>query len=110
MRHAQAPRRSGRRSTRSTNTTSLSSFIPRGNPLSDVLRPDESFLSPLVAFPTETTFQVARLIYDGFFDEHDFDVVLPHMGGTLLHLAGRIDRGRQEIDDPTAPPAGARHP
>jgi aminocarboxymuconate-semialdehyde decarboxylase len=80
-------------------------FHPHGNPLSDVLGPDESFLSPLVVFPTETTFQIARLIYDGFFDEHDFDVVLPHMGGTLLHLAGRIDRGRQEIDDPTAPPA-----
>ncbi|WP_207590018.1 amidohydrolase family protein [Halomontanus rarus] len=80
-------------------------FHPHGNALSDALGSDESFLSPLVVFPTETTFQIARLLYDGFFDEHDFDVVLPHMGGTLLHLAGRIDRGRQEIDDPDAPPA-----
>lgn len=80
-------------------------FHPHGNPLSDALDADESFLSPLVVFPTETTFQIARLIYDGFFEEYDFDVVLPHMGGTLLHLAGRIDRGRQEIDDPDAPPA-----
>ncbi|WP_114578601.1 amidohydrolase family protein [Saliphagus sp. LR7] len=80
-------------------------FHPHGNPLSDVLDSDESFLSPLVVFPTETTFQIARLIYDGFFDAYDFDTVLPHMGGTLLHLAGRIDRGRQEIDDPNAPPA-----
>lgn len=80
-------------------------FHPHGNALSDDLDADESFLSPLAVFPTETTFQVARLLYDGFFDDYDFDVVLPHMGGTLLHLAGRLDRGRQEIDDPAAPPA-----
>lgn len=80
-------------------------FHPHGNALSDTLDPDESFLSPLVVFPTETTLQIARLLYDGFFDTYDFDVVLPHMGGTLLHLAGRIDRGRQEIDDSDAPPA-----
>jgi len=82
-------------------------FHPHGNALSDDLDADESFLSPLVVFPTETTFQVARLIYNGFFDGYDFDVVLPHMGGTLLHLAGRLDRGRQEINDPDTPPAAS---
>jgi len=80
-------------------------FHPHGNALSDSLGPEESFLSSLIVFPTETMFQIARLLYDGFFDDHEFDVVLPHMGGTLLHLGGRIDRGRQEIDDPDAPPA-----
>jgi aminocarboxymuconate-semialdehyde decarboxylase len=83
----------------------LTAFVhPHGNALSDELDADESFLNPLVVFPTETTFQVARLIYDGFFDDHDFDVVLSHMGGALLQLAGRLDRGRDEIDDPEARP------
>lgn len=83
----------------------LTVFIhPHGNVLSDELGPDESFLNPLVIFPTETTFQVARLIYDGFFDDHDFDVVLSHMGGALLQLAGRLERGRDEIDDPASRP------
>jgi len=77
---------------------------PHGNVLSETLDDSESFLNPLVVFPIETTLQVARLIYDGFFDVHDFDVVLSHMGGTLLHLAGRLDRGRREIDDPDARP------
>lgn len=83
----------------------LTVFVhPHGNALSDELGDAESFLNPLVVFPTETTLQIARLIYDGFFDEHAFDVVLSHMGGALLHLAGRIDRGRSEIDDPRARP------
>lgn len=83
----------------------LTAFIhPHGNVLSDELGDDEAFLNPLVVFPTETTFQIARLIYDGFFDDHEFDVVLSHMGGALLHLAGRLDRGRDEIDDPEAAP------
>jgi len=83
----------------------LTAFVhPHGNALSDELGDDESFLNPLAVFPTETTFQIVRLIYDGFFDRHDFDVVLSHMGGALLHLAGRFDRGRSEIDDPAARP------
>lgn len=83
----------------------LTAFIhPHGNVLSDELNADESFLNPLVIFPTETTVQIARLIYDGFFDDHDFDVVLSHMGGALHQLAGRLDRGRDEIDEPAARP------
>jgi aminocarboxymuconate-semialdehyde decarboxylase len=83
----------------------LTAFVhPHGNALSETLDDDESFLNPLVVFPTETTLQITRLIYDGFFDDHDFDVVLPHMGGTLLHLAGRLDRGRRELDSPDARP------
>lgn len=83
----------------------LTAFVhPHGNVLSDELGEDESFLNPLVIFPTETTFQISRLIYDGFFDDHEFDVVLSHMGGALLQLAGRLNRGRDEIDDPEARP------
>jgi aminocarboxymuconate-semialdehyde decarboxylase len=83
----------------------LTVFVhPHGNALSDDLADDESFLNPLVVFPIETTCQVVRLIYDGFFDRHDFDVVLSHMGGALLQLAGRFERARSEIDDPAARP------
>lgn len=83
----------------------LTAFLhPHGNALSDELGNDESFLNPLAVFPVETTFQLIRLIYDGFFDRHEFDAVLSHMGGALLHLAGRFDRGRSEIDDPAAGP------
>jgi aminocarboxymuconate-semialdehyde decarboxylase len=83
----------------------LTTFVhPHGNALSDELGDDESFLNPLVVFPTETTFRIVRLIYDGFFDRHEFDVVLSHMGGALLQLAGRFERGRNEVDDPAARP------
>jgi aminocarboxymuconate-semialdehyde decarboxylase len=80
---------------------------PHGNRLSDTLGEDESFINPLVIFPTETTLQVTRLIYDGFFDRHEFDVVLSHMGGALLPLAGRIGRAyetaREEGTGPEEP-------
>ena len=79
-------------------------FHPHGNRLSDDLNEDESFLNPLVIFPTETTLQITRLIYDGFFDTYNFDVVLPHMGGTLLHLIGRIDRARDTTQEAGAAP------
>jgi len=79
----------------------LTAFVhPHGNVLSTMLEPEESFLNPLVVFPTDTTLQIARLIYDGFFDDHAFDVVLSHMGGALLPLAGRLERGRREMADP----------
>lgn len=79
-------------------------FHPHGNVLAETLDHNELFLSPLVVFPTETTLQIARLIYDGFFDTYDFDVVLSHMGGAILALAGRLDRARREMDDPDEPP------
>jgi aminocarboxymuconate-semialdehyde decarboxylase len=86
----------------------LTVFVhPHGNRLSDTLGDEESFLNPLVIFPTETTLQVTRLIYDGFFDRHEFDVVLSHMGGALLPLAGRIGRAyetaREEGTGPEEP-------
>ena len=77
---------------------------PHGNRLSDTLGEDESFINPLVIFPTETTLQVTRLIYDGFFDRHDFDVVLSHMGGALLPLAGRIGRAYETTRDADSGP------
>ena len=79
-------------------------FHPHGNALARTLDEEETFLSPIMVFPMETAFQIGRLIYDGFFDRYDFDVVLPHMGGVILPLAGRLDRGRREMGNPDVPP------
>ncbi|MEY7850936.1 amidohydrolase family protein [Natrarchaeobius sp. A-rgal3] len=83
----------------------LPAFVhPHGNRLSDTLNDDESFLNPLVIFPTETTFQITRLIYDGFFDDHEFDVILSHMGGALHHLVGRLERARDTTQEANTGP------
>lgn len=69
----------------------LNAFVhPRYNCLSEDLSEEEWMLKPMLIFPTETTLQVARLIFDGFFDRHDFDVVLAHLGGAIPYLVGRI--------------------
>lgn len=69
----------------------LNAFVhPRYNCLSEELHETEWMLKPMLIFPTETTLQVARLIFDGFFDRHDFDVVLAHLGGAIPYLLGRI--------------------
>ena len=70
---------------------------PARNQLSGTLGNDEWMFNPLVVFPTDTTLQIARLIFDGFFDRHDFDLVLSHFGGALPYLVGRLDRGRDQF-------------
>lgn len=77
---------------------------PVGNVLSDTLDSGESVVNPLAIFPAETTVQVCRLLYDGFFDRHEFDVVMPHMGGAILHLVGRFERGREGRGGTDRPP------
>ena len=74
----------------------LTAFVhPQPNALSETFTGAEGVLNPVVIFPTETTVQVARLIFDGFFDRWSFDVVLAHMGGALPYLLGRLERGRR---------------
>ena len=76
----------------------LPAFVhPAPNALCDDLGPEEWPFTPMAVFPTETTLQVGRLIFDGFFDRHDFDVVLSHMGGALTHLVGRFERAREQF-------------
>lgn len=70
---------------------------PGRNEVSDTLEDEEWIFNPLAVFPTETTIQVARLIFDGFFDRHDFDLVVYHMGGALPYLVGRLERGRDQF-------------
>ncbi len=51
-------------------------------------------LVPLVGFPMETTVVVARLAYGGFFDRYPrVKLVVPHAGGTVPYLLGRLDTG-----------------
>jgi aminocarboxymuconate-semialdehyde decarboxylase len=58
-------------------------------------------LTNLVAFPLDTTVAAAHLIFGGVMDRHpNLLIVLPHAGGALLNLIGRLDHGWNVI--PTA--------
>jgi aminocarboxymuconate-semialdehyde decarboxylase len=88
----------------------LTVFVhPRPNSICDELGPDEWAVTPTAVFPSETTIQLTRLILDGFFDRHAFDLVVAHLGGTLPYLAGRLERGREvfatDDDTPARPVA-----
>jgi aminocarboxymuconate-semialdehyde decarboxylase len=51
-------------------------------------------LTNLVAFPLDTTVAAAHLIFGGVMDRHpNLVIVLPHAGGALLNLVGRLDHG-----------------
>lgn len=78
---------------------------PTRNVLSEQFEPEEGGLDPTVVFPVDTTVQLTRLIFDGFFDRHDLDVIIAHMGGALPYLVGRLERGRERFrDDPDSSP------
>jgi aminocarboxymuconate-semialdehyde decarboxylase len=72
---------------------------PGRNALSHELNDEEWMFTPLTVFPTETVHQIGRLIFDGFFDRHSFDLVLSHMGGALPYLVGRLERGSDQFRD-----------
>jgi aminocarboxymuconate-semialdehyde decarboxylase len=58
-------------------------------------------LTNLMAFPLDTTVAAAHLIFGGVLDRHpNLLIVLPHAGGALLNLIGRLDHGWKVI--PTA--------
>lgn len=51
-------------------------------------------LTNLLAFPLDTTVAASHLIFGGVMDRHpNLLVVLPHAGGALLNLVGRLDHG-----------------
>ena len=55
-------------------------------------------LTNLVAFPLDTTVAASHLIFGGVLDRHpNLLVVLPHAGGALLNIVGRLDHGWQAI-------------
>ena len=77
---------------------------PRRNALSDEMKRTEEYMNPLAIFPSETTIQVCRLLFNGFFDTYDFPLIVAHLGGTLPYLAGRLERGRRVYSGPDEPP------
>jgi aminocarboxymuconate-semialdehyde decarboxylase len=51
-------------------------------------------LTNVLAYPLDTTVAAAHLIFGGVMDRHpNLVVVLPHAGGALLNLVGRLDHG-----------------
>ncbi len=51
-------------------------------------------LTNLVAYPLDTTVAAAHLIFGGVMDRHpNLLIVLPHAGGALLNIIGRLDHG-----------------
>jgi aminocarboxymuconate-semialdehyde decarboxylase len=55
-------------------------------------------LTNLVAFPLDTAVAAAHLIFGGVLDRHpNLLIVLPHAGGALLNIMGRLDHGWNAI-------------
>jgi aminocarboxymuconate-semialdehyde decarboxylase len=53
-------------------------------------------LEEVVGRPFDTTMTISRMIYAGVFDRYPgLRVVLPHMGGGLLNVIGRLDFGHR---------------
>lgn len=45
----------------------------------------------MIGFPFDTTLAAAGLVFSGFMDEHDLDVILSHNGGALPYLQRRLE-------------------
>jgi len=55
---------------------------------------DQYHLIAMVGFVVDTTLAAARMIFDGFLDRYpNLKLIVPHAGGTLPYLAGRLDNG-----------------
>jgi aminocarboxymuconate-semialdehyde decarboxylase len=51
-------------------------------------------LTNVLAYPLDTTVAASHLIFGGVLDRHpNLEVVLPHAGGALLNVVGRLDHG-----------------
>ncbi len=69
---------------------------------------DEYFVTPLVGYIFETTLAVTKMVFTGVFEKFpDIVWILPHLGGAIPYLQGRIDSGyrhyaqcRQNISKP----------
>jgi len=58
-------------------------------------------LTNMLAYPLDTTVAASHLIFGGVMDRHpNLVIVLPHAGGALLNIIGRLDHGWNVI--PTA--------
>lgn len=69
----------------------LTFLHPSGVP--DLERMADHYLPQLLGYPMETALAVARLVFSGVRDRHDFPLVLAHGGGCLPSVRGRLDLG-----------------
>ena len=65
---------------------------------SDAFR--EYVLGPIIGFPFDTSLAVARMCYDGMFEElPDIRWVIGHLGGAIPYLMERMDNGFRDFAD-----------
>ncbi|MDP2602961.1 MAG: amidohydrolase family protein [Deltaproteobacteria bacterium] len=58
------------------------------------------FFYNLIGFPLDTTIAAANLIFSGILDRFPrLSICLPHAGGALLSLIGRMDRGHKITEE-----------
>jgi len=58
------------------------------------------FFYNLIGFPVDTAIAVGNLIFSGMMDRFPrLEICLPHSGGALLSLIGRMDRGHKINDE-----------
>ena len=65
---------------------------------SDAFR--EYVLGPIIGFPFDTSLAVARMCYDGMFEEwQDIRWIIGHLGGAVPYLMERMDNGWRDFAD-----------
>ena len=65
---------------------------------SDAFR--EYVLGPIIGFPFDTSLAVARMCYDGMFEElPDIRWIVGHLGGAVPYLMERMDNGWRDFAD-----------
>jgi aminocarboxymuconate-semialdehyde decarboxylase len=65
---------------------------------SDAFR--EYVLGPIIGFPFDTSLAVARMCYDGMFEEFpDIRWIIGHLGGAVPYLMERMDNGYRDFAD-----------
>ena len=60
----------------------------------------EYVLGPIIGFPFDTSLAVARMCYDGMFEEFpDIRWIIGHLGGAVPYLMERMDNGFRDFAD-----------
>jgi aminocarboxymuconate-semialdehyde decarboxylase len=60
----------------------------------------EYVLGPIIGFPFDTSLAVARMCYDGMFEDFpDIRWIIGHLGGAIPYLMERMDNGFRDFAD-----------
>ena len=60
----------------------------------------EYVLGPIIGFPFDTSLAVARMCYDGMFEDFpDIRWIIGHLGGAIPYLMERMDNGYRDFAD-----------